>query len=269
MSRALGRLRDLLGDPLLVRAQGELALTPKAERLQAQLAVALDHTRQVFREPALDLREVKRVVRIAAADSQTVLFAPPLMHRLAREAPGIDIRFEPHGPDPLERLEQGVLDFAFAVATTPLPAGMASAEFQRDRLVLVMRRGHPRAESAWRIEDYGAVDHVGVAILGDNRSDLDGLLALHGVHRRIALVTPHFTAALAAVAATYMVTTISRAFAERFASAFDLALREPPIPQTELIATLVWSHRRAGDPLLAWLRGVLLELGAQSFARST
>ncbi|MEJ0022241.1 MAG: LysR family transcriptional regulator [Alphaproteobacteria bacterium] len=38
MSRALARLRDVLGDPLLVRAGGGLALTPKAARLAAQLA---------------------------------------------------------------------------------------------------------------------------------------------------------------------------------------------------------------------------------------
>jgi len=135
-----------------------------------------------------------------------------------------------------------------------------SEQILRDRLALVMRAKHPRARRRWRIADYGAVEHVSVAIFGDGQSELDALLSLHGVKRRIALVTPHFTGALAAVASTDMVTTVSRTFAQRFVRMFDLVLHEPPFAETELIATLVWSHLRASDPLLVWLRGVIREV---------
>jgi DNA-binding transcriptional LysR family regulator len=202
------------------------------------------------------------VIRIAAVDTQTVLLAPALMARLTREAPGIDVRFEPPGIDIVARMEQGALDFAFALSTTPLPPGAMSEPIARDKVALVMRARHPRANRRWRITDYGTVDHVGIAIFGDGQSDIDAVLARHGVRRRIALVTPHFTAALAAVAGTDMVTTLSRAFAERFARAFNLVLREPPLPDTEMIVTLVWSHPRANDPLLTWLRGVIRDVAS-------
>lgn len=264
MSRALARLRDLTGDKLLVRAHGKFALTPKAARLAAQIAPALDQVKRVFVEPTFNPASAKRTVRIAAVDTQTVLLAPGLMARLAREAPGVDVRFEPPTSDIVSRMEQGTLDFAFALSTTPLPPGAMSMPIANDRLALVMRARHPRANKRWRVADYAAVDHVGIAIFGDGTSDIDATLARHGVKRRIALVTPHFTAALAAVAGSDMVTTLSRTFAERFERAFNLTLREPPFAETEMIVTLVWSDIRANDPLLAWLRDVIRDVAADA-----
>ena len=167
---------------------------------------------------------------------------------------------EPYGPDVITRMENGALDLAFALATTPLPAGAMSELLANDRLTLVMRRGHPAAGRPWTMADYGTFDHVGVSLLGDGRSELDTLLAAAGVSRRIALITPHFTAALATVAATDMITTISEAFAGRFAEAFDLVLREPPFVDTGLPMTLVWSHVRVNDAMLAWFRNLVREV---------
>lgn len=122
--------------------------------------------------------------------------------RLAREAPGIDLRVETYGADLASRLDSGALDLAFALTTTSLPSGAYSEIVGEDRLALVMRRGHPAAGRAWTLADYGVYHQAAVALLGDGHSELDALLAAAGVSRRIALVTPHFMAALAAVAAT-------------------------------------------------------------------
>jgi DNA-binding transcriptional LysR family regulator len=265
MSRALSRLREVLGDTLLVRAPGGgYALTPRAEALSGQLIATLDHVKAVFREPSFDPAHVQRTVRIAGADTHTLLLAPALMRLLAVRAPNLDIRIENYGPDLVERMETGKLDLAFAVSTTPLPPGARSETYATDRLALVLRRGHPMANRTWTIQDYGKVSHVGISILGDSGSDLDAQLAKVGVHRRMALVTPHFMATLAAVAETDMATTISRVFAQRFASDFGLILKEPPLPNLDLDLTVVWSHVRAADPVLAWLRGVIREAALET-----
>ena len=261
MSRALARLREVLGDTLLVRVPGGgYALTPRAEALAARLTPTLDHVKAVFQEPTFDPAKVERTVRIASADTHTILMAPTLMARLAKEAPGIDIRMEAYGPNLVARMETGALDLAFAVSTTPLPPGARSESCARDRLTLVLRRGHPLARHKWTMKDYGRVAHVGISLMGDSQTDLDAQLATVGVHRRIALVTPHFIAALAAVGGTDMATTISRVFATRFADQFGLVLKEPPLPELDLDLTLVWSHVRAADPVLAWLRTVIGEV---------
>lgn len=265
MSRALARLREVLGDVLLVRVPGGgYALTPRAEALSAQLIATLDHVKAVFREPSFDPAKVQRTIRIAGIDTHTILLAPALMARLAKEAPGIDIRFENYGPDLIERVETGRLDLAFATANTPLPPGARSESYAHDKLVLVLRKGHPMAKKKWTIEDYGKVSHVGISILGDAGSELDAQLAKVGVHRRMALVTPHFIAALATVSGTDMATTLSRVFATRFVDQFDLVLKDPPLPNVDLELTVVWSHLRAADPVLAWVRTVMRDVAKET-----
>jgi DNA-binding transcriptional LysR family regulator len=207
---------------------------------------------------------VQRTIRIAGSDPHTILLAPALMKRLAADAPGIDIRIENYGPNLVERMETGQLDLVFAVSTTPLPPGARSETYASDKLALVLRKGHPLAKKKWAIEDYGRVAQVGISILGDAGSDMDAQLAKAGVHRRMALVTPHFMAALAAVAGTDMATTISHVFASRFADKFGLVLKDPPLPNIDLDLTVVWSHVRAADPVLAWVRTAIRDAAQET-----
>ena len=139
MSRALARLRDIFGDPLLVRAGGRLALTPAAEALAAKVAAALNSLRGVFHAPAMDPANLRRTFRLAGADSQTILLAPRLVARLEREAPGVDLAFSSIGRDIVARMELGDVDLCFATAATPLPPGVVSDALAPDRLALVLR----------------------------------------------------------------------------------------------------------------------------------
>jgi DNA-binding transcriptional LysR family regulator len=262
MSRALARLRDLQGDPLLVRTRTGYVLTPRAQAIQPRLAQAVAQLKGVFQTESFDPAAVRRTVRLAAGDTQAILLLPEVVARLAAEAPGVDLRVEPYGPDILDRLESGSLDLVFALGSTPLPPGVHSEAVGDDELALVTRRGHPAAGRAWSLADYGDWGHVGVAIVGDGRSEIDAMLAAHGVTRRMVLVTPYFTAALATVASTDLVTTVSAAMARRFATAFGLVLQPPPFADTRLTTTLVCSHVRAADPFLIWFRGLVREIAS-------
>jgi DNA-binding transcriptional LysR family regulator len=260
MSRALARLRDLQGDPLMVRSGAGYVLTPRADALRPLLASAVRDLRRLFEHDAFDPAAERRVVTLAASDVQTVLLVPAIMARLAREAPGVRLVVEPYRADIAARIADGAVDFAFALTSTPLPPGVVSELVAEDRLALVMRRGHPAAGRRWTVADYGVVGHVGVALVGDGQSDLDASLAAAGVARRIEVVTPHFMAALAIVAASDLVTTISAALAGRFAEAFGLVLLAPPFADIALHSTLVCSAVRATDPFLVWFRGLVREV---------
>jgi DNA-binding transcriptional LysR family regulator len=265
MSRALARLRADLQDDLLVRRGRGLHLTARAEALKPLVDIALEDIKAVFRTPRFDPTQGSRLLRFAASDNQTMLLFPPLMARLAKEAPGVSVQVEASGPDLVQRMERGVVDFAFGLETTPLPPGALTEPLAMDRLALVMRRGHPAAEREWTLQDYADFDHVGISITGDGVSELDARLAAAGVTRRLALITPHFSAALATVAATDMVTTLSRALASRMAEHFDLILREPPFPQTAIPMTVIFSPLRARDPLLLWMRTLLREVAVSVY----
>jgi len=264
MSRALARLRDLQGDPLLVRAQGGYVLTPRAQALQPRLAEVLSQLGAVFHPQAFDPANERRVLRLAAADVHTIIILPGVAARLARDAPGVDLRVETYGPATPGRVLVGEVDLAFALTTTPLPTGAYSEVVAEDRMAVVTRRGHPTANRPWSMADYGAYPHATVALLGDGQSEMDAVLAAAGVTRRVALATPHFVAALAAVSATDMVTTMSAALAERLAPALGLRLQPPPFAETRLEMTLASSHIRASDPFLAWFRDVVRQAAREA-----
>ncbi len=252
MSRALARLRELLADPLLVRGRTGLVLTPHAETLAPRLAAMLSGARGLFQPRAFEPGTLQRSIRIAGSDVHALTILPGLLRRLSAEAPGVDLVIVPYAQDLARRLEEGSLDFAFGLEGSPLPPGAVSFPINRDTLALVMRRKHPAAKREITLEDYARFDHAGVSIFGDGRSETDARLAQAGLSRRIAVTTPHFMAALAAVAASGLVTTISRRLAERFAKTFDLILKDPPFAAPVMVNTLVTAAARAEDPALLW-----------------
>ncbi|GLS19514.1 LysR family transcriptional regulator [Labrys miyagiensis] len=263
MSRALDRLRHLFGDDLMVRSGAGMVLTARAEALAPRVQVLLADIIDVVAEPDFDPARERRTVRIAAVDSQTALFFPGAMARLLKEAPDVDLRAVPIGPDISRRMQACEIDLTFSLANYPLPSGAHSERLLDDRLALILRRGHPAAAGqTLTLADYAALSHVTVSIFGDSYTEADAALAAAGLERRIALTTPHFTAALAAVAQTDMVTVLSRAFALQFAEPLGLVLREPPFQARALPVTLVWPAARKHDRLLAWLRGVFKDVAA-------
>jgi DNA-binding transcriptional LysR family regulator len=266
MSRALGRLRDLLEDPLLVRQGGGFILTPFAEGLVPQLATALEEVQGLFSRPAFDPRAETRTIRMVASDIHTVLLVPPLMARLAVAAPGVALRVEAYSPELPDRVARGEVDLTFAVTGAPLPPGAVSLPIGRDSLVLAMRKGHPAARAPLTLDAYARLSHVGVTLFGDNQSMIDSVLASKGLERRIVLTTPSFVAALAAVAAGEGVTAVSRTLAARFVDPFDLHLASAPFPGGDYEMTLVWANHRTGDALLTWLRGQIVEVAADVLA---
>lgn len=253
MSRALGRLRLIFDDPLLVRGGKGLVLTPKAMEIVASLRPALDRLKDVFQAPSFDPKTARRTIRFASSDIHNTLLFPTFLRNLAEQAPGLEVVCEPYGSDLIARMTSGDLDFAFALDTSPLPAGAKSIHLGHDELALVMGRHHPMAGQTWSLQDYAKVPHILIRLLNDGVNDLDAILALHGVQRRVLWSTPHFLSALAAVSATDAVTTVSRAFSARFAHQFDLILHRPPFDNRSLGTVLVMSEARSHDPLLAWV----------------
>src|SRR5450631_993119 len=92
MSRALGRLRALIGDPLLARGPQGLVLTPVAANIQSRLKSVLAEIRGLVAERDFDPSKLAGTVTFAATDHQTILMLPRLMTRLSREAPRLDVR---------------------------------------------------------------------------------------------------------------------------------------------------------------------------------
>lgn len=94
MSRALARLRETTGDPLLVRAGRGLVPTPRAMELREQVSRLVQEAHAVLRPTqTVDMAQVVRTFTLRASEEFVENFGPALLARIARDAPGVRLRF--------------------------------------------------------------------------------------------------------------------------------------------------------------------------------
>src|SRR6201991_5292756 len=141
-SHALQRLRDLIGDPLLVRTGARMELTPRAQGLRAPLAQALDQVRGLFTRDEFDAARSERHFRLMMPDLAVELLMPPLMEKVTRLAPNVTIDVVPwRGPAIFTAEFAPTIDMVISI-------GNAFKGFHRQLLytdsdALAVRRGHP------------------------------------------------------------------------------------------------------------------------------
>ncbi|MGJ3265055.1 MAG: LysR family transcriptional regulator [Salinarimonas sp.] len=264
MSRALGRLRALLGDPVLVRGTDGLVPTARALALQPALKRTLADVHDLLAPEVFDPAAWRGRVTISATDHQTIILLPDVIARLAREAPGVDVDVTPLRARELDALRDGRTHLSFGVVEATLPPGLRRRVLYEDRFVTVMRRDHPAAAGAWTAADYAGLDHVLVTVLGEGRGFLDDQLARLGLERRLALRLPHFYAAMEVVARSDRVVTLPYTLAARFAPGLGLVVREPPVDEARFTPTLIWSEVHDADPAMRWLRELITEEAART-----
>jgi DNA-binding transcriptional LysR family regulator len=258
MSRALGRLRGMLGDPVLARGSEGLVPTPRALALHPALKRVLAEVGGLVAREAFDPGAWQRRVTVAATDHQTILLLPDLMARLSKEAPRLDVSVVPFTADRLRDIRDGRIDLAFGIAEQELPPGLRHEPLYKDTFVTLLRARHPAA-SDWSLDRFVALDHVLVTVLGDGRGAFDDDLARLGRSRRVALQLPHFYAAMAVVARSELAVTLPRSIALRYLDAFGLTALEPPIARPPFTISTIWPDVLDADKGIGWLRGLIRE----------
>src|SRR4029079_5523282 len=90
MSRALARLRETTGDPLLVRAGRGLVPTPRALELRERVSRLLqDGECAVRHQENLDLARLVRTFTLRTSDGFVENVGPAILARVRAEAPGV------------------------------------------------------------------------------------------------------------------------------------------------------------------------------------
>jgi DNA-binding transcriptional LysR family regulator len=261
MSRALARLRDRFGDPLFVRAQNRMVLTPFAEVLAQSVSRALDILAAGMSAQApFDPATAQRTFTIATADYCEAVFLPALLDRLRREAPGIRINSIPTLPGDAEALTRGDADLVIALRIESR-ADLRTQKLIHEEFASVVRIGHPAlVRGEIPLADFLAHGHVVVAPHGRPGSPIDDALAKQGVARATVVRLQGFMAALALIEGTDLITTLPRQLASRMASRFHLQVVAPPIALDGFDLTLNWHERCQEDPGHRWLRRLWTEI---------
>src|SRR2546429_7991607 len=94
MSRTLARLRRLLDDQLLVRDGSGYVLTPRAERIQRQLAGLMPRLETLLAAEVFDPATAEEHYRVAATDYALLLFLDEVARTVNNLSPHSALRFE-------------------------------------------------------------------------------------------------------------------------------------------------------------------------------
>jgi len=259
MSRALARLRDTTGDPLLVRAGRGLVPTPRALELRERVSQIVEDAEAALRpakKPRLD--RVVRTYTIRTSEGFVENFGAALLARVSREAPRVRLRFVPKLSRDSAALRDGTVDLETGVIGDATSPEVRVQSLFQDRLIGVVCAGHPFTRRKMTAARYSSGMHIGVSRLGRDRGRIDDALTTLGLTREIATSVGGFATALALARATDMIASVP----ERHTGNLRAGMFSFPLPITLplLTVSMQWHPRAHADPVHAWLRACVREV---------
>ena len=275
VSNALRRLRDALGDELVVRAGYGVAPTPRAVALWPSVREALATLQAAVVADAFDpARSVLSFV-IAMADATAALLMPPLIRRLETTAPGVTLRVRPLATrDPRALLQSGEIDLAVGYFPTMIaaiglqgkrsdtPDGFAHTRLYGGEYVCVLRAGHPLLETldggALTLDAYCAARHLLVSFSGRAHGYVDEVLAALDRSRRVVLTVNQFFTAGRVVVGSDLLAVLPRHFLPATGIEDQLVVLELPFALPPVHVDMVWYRRTHALAAHRWLRAEVI-----------
>jgi DNA-binding transcriptional LysR family regulator len=264
MSRTLGRLRRLLGDPLLVRAGQVMVPTPRAQELRDEVAAVVRRCTALL-VPAADVEPatLRRTFDVQAADLVSAALTPGLLTLAAREAPGVSVRFRAEELEGGSALRDGRIDLEVGALDHVDPESR-TAPLIPLRMAIGVRAGHPLTQRSLTPARLAAAAHVAVSRRGRFTGPLDTALARLSLHRHVAAVLPSHLAAMTLAARTDLVCLVPNShprddscpFAD-VAAMLGLQLMEIPLTLPSVPIGMAWHPRHSADGGHRWLRSAV------------
>jgi DNA-binding transcriptional LysR family regulator len=261
MSRALARLRETTGDPLLVRAGRGLVPTPRALELRERVGQLVRDAEAVLRPAeALDLTRLVRTFTLRTSEGFAENFGPALIARVGEQAAGVRLRFVQKLDKDSAPLREGAADLETGVVGEATGPEVRARVLFRDRFVGVVRAGHPLSKGKISPRRYASGGHILVSRRGLDSGPVDEALGPLGLERQVVTIVGGFSTALALARATDLIATVP----ERHTGNLRAGMHSFPLPVSvpEITVSLLWHPRLDADPAHRWLRGCVLDVCA-------
>lgn len=269
VSRALARLRKLFGDGLLVEGRGGYLPTARAEALRPRLRRTLAEIGGMLEASPFDPAAATGELRLLMLDLEAAALVPPLLTRLALEAPGLDLDIVAPGPRVVEALEKDAVDAVVGVIDEA-PVGILRRGLYDDGFVTLLRAGHPAAGEKLTLNRYLELGHIVVSVTGEGAAPVDAALARIGRQRRVRVRVPSFLAAVEIAARSDLVMTLPSSLARTAGGMGRFVALPPPLDLGRFTMSLLWHARHQDEPRHIWLRrslvaaaGTLVATGAE------
>ena len=277
VSNALSRLRDAVGDKLVVRSGYGVEPTQRALSLWPAIADALRQMEASLTPGDFVASEATTTFVLGMADATAAELMPNLVEIIERDAPGVSMRVLPLTTrDPRRLLDEGHMDMAvgffpavLADLTAQAQAGnMAPFDHQRlfnGQYVCVMRKDHPLAKGPLTIKRYSEAHHLLVSFSGRPFGFVDEALASLGRKRRIVVTVNQFFTAGRIVAGSDLLTVMPRHFVKVTGMAEEFVLRELPFEVSPVHVDSLWHRRQGQRSDHAWLRLAMAAAAQKAF----
>lgn len=261
MSRALARLRETTGDPLLVRAGRGLVPTPRALELQSLVNQLVQDAEAVLR-PAkqLNLQQLQRTFTLRTRDGFVENYGAELIRRVSAAAPGVRLNFAAKVNKDNNALRDGSVDLETGIVDDSTGPEIRTRILFHDRFVGVVRNAHPLCKTGVTPESYAAAGHIRVSRRGPTKGSIDAALHSLGLTRQIATTVASFSGALAVARASDLIVSLpERQTGKLRTGMHSFAL---PFPLPGITISMLWHPRMDGDAAHRWLRSIILDICA-------
>lgn len=259
VSNALARLRDLIADPLFVRATHGVEPTIKAREMIRPVREALGVIGQQLGSGAnIDLASYKRIFRIIIVDVLEPIIMPPIVRTLMAEAPGVGIECIQPDAKFYEGIRAGTIDlacFAFPIDTTDM---IVKPICPLD-LVVVSRRDHPGIERPLDLATFQTLTQIAMGRELRGLTNIDKNLVAQGMPRKVGYMAAKIWSMPAMIERTDLVGILPRRFVRELAGNFALDIHEMPTEMPEQFMYMMWHANSEHDPGHIWLRESMMQ----------
>ncbi len=255
MSRALGRIRSVMDDQILVRTGRTMTPTPRALAVRAQVHALVQQAQSVLApEHGLDLATLERTFTLRWHDAVVNAIGPGLLASVRAQAPGVRLRLLAEAGTDTNDLRQGRVDLEIGATLPELP-DIQHETVAHDHLVVAVRADHPYADGPFALDQYADADHVTVSRRGRLRDPIDDLLQERGRRRRVVAAVPTSTAALHIVRHSDILVAVPEHLTRAVVGELGLRVLPLPLDPEPIPVVLAWHQRYDDDRAHGWLRG--------------
>ncbi|MDY0309318.1 MAG: LysR family transcriptional regulator [Castellaniella sp.] len=265
LSNSLRRLRDITGDPILVRGKTGMVPTDRALELLAHANDALSAIERITQPPgAFDPARSNREFHLGAPDYLDAMFLPNIAEILRREAPHAKFIVHPINADYdyAGGLENGGLDVVIGNWLEP-PPQMYMARLFDDEVVCMIGSQNPVAHRELTLKHYLELPHLApFPHVTERQSFIDGHLASQGLKRNIQMTIPYFGLVAGMLLRTDLIFTTGQQFAQHYARHLPISILPAPLPFPTMRFYLLWHRRSHSAPEVVWLRQCIAKVAA-------
>jgi DNA-binding transcriptional LysR family regulator len=252
MSRALERLQETFGDPLLIRSGRVYERTARGNDLLKELETLLPRLEAMVHGEEFRPERSEERFRVALTDHASLILMPSLMGKIRAEAPNVKIVTSPWGNQSYDDVAAGRIDVVLCAESSP-PTLETEVLFELD-FVCVIGSTQKLRTNRLTLEQYLRLPHVLVETWAGQQTLVDRPLAQLGVKRRVVLSVPFFVPSIFAVAYTDMAVTLPRRLVTAVGAIPGVRLAEPPREIKPFPYFMTWHPRLTGEPPHAWFR---------------